>query len=241
MNEHEPRVTVVTAGPTTVQLNAAILLYGGETPLYARIHPVQIVDGRPEIVATGHALTTEGLLEACTALLGKSAPFQFLDSSVLVMRAGFQAWWRPPGSARVLIDSRELGRHPGATVPMPGLVFVNRGADVWIVAVKGAQRPRPTDPVFVAPLFNHYESAQVCNGSVRFEPGMSPAEVERLYWRSWFTGPNQRRVHTLHRDGFHALWRDLLKRRWRRFPESTLPPFPGAATLSDFLKECYDR
>lgn len=241
MNEHEPQVKVVTAGLTPARLDAAILLYGENSPLYARMHPVRVVDGRPEILADGHPLTTEGLLEACSALLGKSAPIQFLDPNVLVMQSGFQAWWRAPGPARVLINSPELGRHQGTTVPMPGLVFVNRGSEVRIVAVKGVLRPKPADPVFVAPLFNHYESAQVCNGSVRFEHGMTSAEVERLYWRSWFTSPNQRRVHTLHRDGFYALWRDLLKGRWKRFPESTLASFPGASTLMDFLKGCYDR
>lgn len=241
MDEHEPQVKAVTAGLTPANLAAAILLYGEGSPLYARMHPVRVVDGQPEIQADGHPLTTDGLLEACSALLGRSAPIQFLDPNVLVMQSGFQAWWRAPGSARVLINSRELGRHQGRAVPMPGLVFVNRGTEVRIVAVKGALRPKPTDPVFVAPLFNHYESGQVCNGSVRFEPGMSPAEVERLYWRSWFTSPNHRRVHTLHPDGFFALWRDLLKGRWKRFPESTLPSFPGALTLNDFLKACYDR
>lgn len=239
--EQEAAVRVFTRGCEPAELRAAILLYGGEQPQYARVHPVSIVKGRPEIAANGHALTAEGLLAACTALLGAQR-LQFLEPNVLVQQLGLQAWWRPPGRARVLLRCPELGPAKRHDVPLPGLVFASRGAQVFIVAVKGDTRPRQGDAIYVAPLFNHYESGAVCNGSVPFEAGMSPAEIERLYWGSWFTQPNNRVRHTLYRDGFYALWRDLLNAQWQRFPEDTLAPLPGRRSILQFLEQiCNDR
>lgn len=233
----EPEVNVVTDGPQPLTLHAAILLYGSANePAYARLHRVLVSNGRPTIEAAGHALTIEGLAAACRSLLGAKA-LAFLDPHLLVDRDGFRAWWRPPGVARVLFQCAELGGRRRGRVPMPGLVFVNSGTSVFIVAVKGRQRPTMTDQVFAAPLFNHYEDGRVCNGSVRFEAGLRAEEIERRYWSSYFTAPNQRRVHTLHRDGFYSLWRKLLDGHWKRFPASTLPPLPRAQSLGQFLKE----
>jgi PRTRC genetic system protein B len=246
--------TVALDPPDTIPSNLkyALLLWvpaGSSKPNYARLHRVVPGPrGTLRLAANSDAVDAKALrsmaLSLTTAADQNVAVF-VRASRVLFEREPLFVWWRPPQRTHVRFNCPELGGVVAGRVPLPGLVFAGCGSRLRIVAVKGTERPTDATETYAAPFFNHYEDAVVCNGSVDLTTVSVAAidAVEAAYFGSSFTHPNQRAIQTLYRDGIHALWRDLLSGKLKKFPEASLPNYPGRAqrpgTVASFIKESF--
>jgi PRTRC genetic system protein B len=188
------------------------------------LHPVDADHGHPRIRAEGLPLTAKALREALRSLGRHNVRARVRPPSVLYEHDDLTVWWRPPRPATMLFDSKELGGKRVSRVPLPGLVFGRCMDTMWVIAVKGDERPDDGTPAWIAPFFNTYEDTSVCNGTVRFSEAPDHEHAETMFFASWFTETNQRRVHSLYADGVYALWRDLLDGTLTSFPEMSLAP-----------------
>jgi hypothetical protein len=216
----------------TFAMDAAILLYADRNTgyKYATLHSVSFqVDDRPCIDA-GRPMTEKDFLALVKGLAPKSRPeMEWLDTHVLARGLGKTIWWSPPTLRSMFFktSSAYKGTFDGSAVcPVPGLVWIASQHDVYVYAVKGAERPNRETRLYQAPFFNVWAKGQVCVGSaMRPDAALSevPAEWEKMFFGSYFTHPNFTEKNRLIK-GVNPLkfWKDMIKQPLQEFPEGRL-------------------
>jgi PRTRC genetic system protein B len=218
----------------TIQLKAAILLYGGAKGIrFASVHePYRDQIGAPYLDA-GRAITTE-FLRTLAHELGMRMSAEILPAHVLVRTPEITAWWVPaavrPMFFAATSDAAILN---GKLYPHPPLVFsVEPGHSLRVRALFENQRPDRTSMLGVAPYWNTDPGGHVCLGSM---PTPGSAGLESLaewvdgFFRSEFTHSGATKL-TKHPHGHFGLWRDLAGTD--RFPNEWIVP---AETLEQWL------
>lgn len=231
MNQADFSIHVPTDG--VLKLDQAVLIYRGASGgALATLHQVEHIDGEP-VIGAGRAMTPRSALSLARALLKRAAHGGFQPDNVLFVAGDLILWWLRPGLRHVNFRVSEHdaallgGAERGESVPHPGLVFAASSREWRVWAVKGSQRPTPATPLFQAPYFNVDAKGHVCQGSVPRPDGTTTEKIEAwndAFFRSYFTHPNVSAKLVAYRGGGFGFWRDMLDRRFGRFPQRVLVP-----------------
>lgn len=244
-------VNVRTAEPArTWRLDSAILLYANGIDAYATLHAIERA-GRGTKGGTRLAPGVPATREACArfaqALADRAAFAGFIEPRMLYVGPQVAAWWRAPAPQRVWFETEDKPGFVGkrnAVTPHPGLVFALAHGELYVWAVKGADRPAPGTRLWFAPYFNVWPDGKICEGDMRRPDRVTPdalASFERAFFWSRFTHPNVTRARDfcLMKGGPHAFWRALLDNAdaggMPVFPQPLLAPLRRWRTLEAAL------
>jgi PRTRC genetic system protein B len=204
-------------------------------------------EGNAEYVLTTHTVenTDKGVtlgagrfvsaadMAALTEVLISAQPAQhaYLPQEIVSCSATQLAWYTEarirPMWFRAGNDRRKV------TVPWPTLLFRARPGELAVAALARSGRPKPDQPLFHAPLMNIHQDTGLCPGSARLPPACSLEHrdgYEFCIFGTAFTHVNHER--TLKLAGENSVnsaehlrfWRQLERRRIKRFPTSALVP-----------------
>ena len=231
MNQPEFSIHAPTDG--VLKLDQAVLIYRGASGgALATVHEIEHIDGEP-VIGAGRAMTPRSALALARALLERAAHGGFLPDNVLFMAGDLMLWWLRPGLRHISFKVSERdasllgGADRGESVAHPGLVFAASSREWRVWAVKGSRRPAPETPLFQAPYYNVDARGHVCQGSAPRPDGTAAEKIEAwndAFFRSYFTHPNVSAKLVAYKGGAFAFWRDMLDRRFGRFPERVLVP-----------------
>ncbi|TXH62948.1 MAG: PRTRC system protein B [Burkholderiaceae bacterium] len=240
MNQADFSIHAPTDG--VLKLDHAVLIYRGSSgSALATVHEVEQIDGEP-VIGAGRAMTPHSALALARALLKRVGHGGFLPDNVLFVAGDLILWWVRPAMRHVAFrvserDAQLLGAvERGESVPHPGLVFAASGREWRVWAVKGSQRPTLATPLHQAPYFNVDGKGHICQGSVPKPDGTTAEKIgawNDAFFRSFFTHPNVTAKLVRYPGGSFAFWRDMLDRRFARFPQHVLVPMN--ATLGALL------
>lgn len=76
-------------------------------------------------------------------------------------------WFRKP-EKRMMFFSEKLGI-PSGEIKLPGLIYMAKGKNLSVFAVKSKRKPGPSTRLFRAPFFNVDNSAGVCFGNAKIK------------------------------------------------------------------------
>lgn len=231
MNQADFSIHAPTDG--VLKLEQAVLIYRGASgAALATVHEVEQIDGEP-VIGAGRAMTPRSALALARALLKRAAHGGFLPDNVLFVAGDLILWWLKPAMRHFAFHVSERdapllgGIERGEAVPHPGLVFAASGQEWRVWAVKGSQRPTLATPLFQAPFFNVDAKGHICQGSVPKPDGTTAEKIDSwndAFFRSYFTHPNVAAKLLRYPGGSFAFWRDMLDRRFARFPQRVLVP-----------------
>jgi len=142
--------------------------------------------------------------------------------------------WYAPSTVRVKLVQNK-GKLHRLRVVWPSLLFVahksKKSLSVYGLAFK--RRPKLSDPVYVAPLWNIYKTNNLCLGSARLPDEISPfsiVEMENCILDTVFThtnrGSQEFRDPTTHGDSRFYLnfWKSLSDQQTKVFPRKVMQP-----------------
>ena len=217
-------------------LKQAVLVYEEGNRAFATLHEVKSRPDGPSYLCAGQSVTT-GFLETLAKGLGASMAAEVLPENVLARTPELIAWWSP-AQARLMFfgDGDPKTRHlNGKNYPHPALVFMIRGRELFIRALRENRRPKPDARLMNAPYWNTDSRGQVCLGSMRVPDENSVGSLpswENAYFASEFTHPSGAIRLTSHPGGFLGLWSSLAERK--RFPAKFLAE--SKQTLQEFVE-----
>lgn len=195
---------------------AALVLYADpENPAATLPALVRFREGRP---ASVHAPTAGTLRRFARQLLSQQETqgVRFLHPRVVAEGEGLMAWWRPAGPAVLHFTMPALHEVSGKSFPLPPLLFVLKGGEVFVFALPKDARPEPDTPLLAAPFPNRNANGWVCWGSGRRPSRKTPEAWEAAFFESAFSHLNDNPVQ----GNLVALLKSLPGRR--RFPVSRL-------------------
>lgn len=177
-------------------------------------------------------------LAALRTRTAAKVPLEFLPPHVLYRAPGVIVWWTPPCQRRLSYGDQqsEFSQVHGHEVHLPAFVWrLTDGRDLAIRAVAGAERPIDSTPLFVAPVWNVYDSGSVCLGTMR-APHRDAVDVIAAwvtsFWGSVFTHPNANRGTLVHHpEGFFGAW---VAARTMPFADAWL--VSARQTLAEFVR-----
>ena len=217
-------------------LKQAVLVYEEGNRAFATLHEVKSRPDGPSYLCAGQSVTT-GFLETLAKGLGASMAAEVLRENVLARTPELIAWWSP-AQARLMFfgDGDPKTRHlNGKSYPHPALVFMIRGRELFIRALRENRRPKSDTRLMNAPYWNTDSRGQVCLGSMRVPDENSAGSLpswENAYFASEFTHPSGAIRLTSHPGGFLGLWSSLAERK--RFPAKFLAE--SKQTLQEFVE-----
>jgi PRTRC genetic system protein B len=217
-------------------LKQAVLIYQEGSRAFATVHEVKSRPDGPSYLCAGQSVTT-GFLETLAKGLGASIAAEVLPENVLARTPGLIAW-RSRAQARLMFfgDGDPKTRHlNGKSYPHPALVFMIRGRELFVRALRESRRPKPDTRLMNAPYWNTNVQGRVCLGSMRVPDEASASCLrgwEEAYFASEFTHPSGPVRLTSHHGGFVGLWSSLVERK--RFPVRFLAD--SKQTLQEFLQ-----
>ncbi len=241
-------VKVRTGGASVYELTRAILLYespsviGRESDCYATVHQIERHRRGGARLCPGVPATTEACTSFVRSITDKASFSGWIAPEILYIGPRTVAWWRAPEPATVFFETQDedakkrLGTRSGRT-PQPTLVHILDEGQWYVFAVKGAGRPNANSKLYRAPYFNVWRDGRICEGNVERPKRVTPETLtrfERAFFDSRFTHPNDARGLSRYAGGPYKLWRDLLDKKLRRFPEESLAPH-GKHTLQTLL------
>jgi len=217
-------------------LKQALLVYQEGNRAFATLHEVKSRPAGPSYLCAGQSVTTE-FLETLAKGLGASMAAEVLPENVLARTPGQIAWWSR-AQARLMFfgDGDPKTRHlNGKNYPHPALVFMIRGRELFVRALKENRRPNSDTRLMNAPYWNTDAQGRVCLGSMRVPEEVNASSLrgwENAYFASEFTHPSGAVRLTSHRGGFVGLWSSLAERK--RFPAKFLAE--SKQTLQEFVE-----
>ena len=124
-------------------LKQAVLVYQEGNRAFATLHEVKSRPDGPSYLCAGQSVTT-GFLETLAKGLGASMAAEVLPENVLARTPGLIAWWSR-AQARLMFfgDGDPKTRHlNGKNYPHPALVFMIRGRELFVRALRESRRPK---------------------------------------------------------------------------------------------------
>jgi PRTRC genetic system protein B len=217
-------------------LKQAVLVYQEGNRAFATLHEVKSQPGGPSYLCAGQSVTT-GFLETLAKGLGASMAAEVLPENVLARTPELIAWWsRAQERLMFFSDGDPKTRHlNGKNCPHPALVFMIRGRELFVRALRGNRRPKSDTRLMNVPYWNTDAQGRVCLGSMRLPAEVSVGSLsswENAYFASEFTHPSGAVRLTTHPGGFVGLWVSVAGRK--RFPARFLAD--SKQMLHDFLQ-----
>ncbi len=232
----------------------AIVIYGSGTHrygrqgaadnVYATVHEISCRGGKKRLKA-GTPINRTALTRTLQRLSSRDA-LQIVPPDVLAIGTDYVAWWLPPARRAIWFGEGTTLRGRHGIVVQPGVIFVAIRNDIYVVAVKGNERPDASTPVYMAPYFNVWSQGRVCKGNVPFpsHPSIDViAQYTSAFFDSYSTTPNVQRGLVRFRGGPTTLWGDLLDGKHDAFPETALVPLKNnlKGYLQTVIEEQYAR
>src|SRR5579863_1270515 len=217
-------------------LKQAVLVYQDGNRAFSTVHEVKSRPDESPYLCAGQSVTT-GFLETLAKGLDASMAAEVLPENVLARTPGLIAWWSR-AQARLMFfgDGDPKTRHlNGKNYPHPALVFMIRGRELFVWALRENRRPKSDTRLMNAPYWNTDSQGRVCLGSMRVPGEVSALSLrgwEEAYFASEFTHPSGAVRLTSHRGGFVGLWSSLAERK--HFPVRFLAH--SKQTLLDFIE-----
>lgn len=217
-------------------LTAAVMLYKKEThdqggcASIATVHHVRDIDGSP-VVGAGRPMTEDDYLAMVQVLAPQQRPqIEWLDHRILAKGMGKMIWWTPPMNRAMFFQKSNMF---GATTftgqgvcPVPGMVWLSDGRDLFVYAFRGATMPVKDTPLCQAPLFNVWARGEVCVGNASRPNDAAkgdPTAWERFLFDSHFTHPNFSEKDRLTKGVKPAeFWKKMVAKPTKTFPETVL-------------------
>jgi PRTRC genetic system protein B len=191
-------------------LKQAVLIYQEGSRAFATVHEVKSRPDGPSYLCAGQSVTT-GFLETLAKGLGASMAAEVPPENVLARTPGLIAWLSR-AQARLMFfgDGDPKARHlNGKSYPHPALVFMIRGRELFVRALRESRRPKPDTRLMNAPYWNIDPQGRVCLGSMRVPDEVRVSSLrgwEEAYFASEFTHPSGAVRLTSHHGGFVGLW-----------------------------------
>ena len=165
---------------------------------------------------------------------GKSDRPSLLSERVL-MDTHEHIVWYAPSSVRVKLVKGGGGKLHRLRVVWPSLLFVAHKSikSLCVYGLAFKRRPKLADPVYVAPLWNIYNSHNLCLGSARLPEEISPFSIddmESCIFDTVFThtncGNREFRDTATHGSAKYYLefWKGLSDQNAKVFPRKSLRP-----------------
>ena len=176
------KVSLSEAGPTTLRLAAAILLYADERRVLARRHPIVEEEGQAPRLGPGTFVTSSMVKEMLD--LADQAPLTYLPEHVVAINRFAMAWFDPARSRTMYFrptSDAAAAAFDGKPIPQPPLLFVARRHALDVFALADNVRPRLDTALYLAPFWNIFggarggEGVRVCVGSMVLPEAIEPA------------------------------------------------------------------
>ncbi len=192
-------------------------------------HPVSLINNGP-VIRPGTPMTEGDYLDLVKSLSNRQRPsINWIESNVLCHSQNRLIWWVPPQSIPLFFDVRAedgTGVHRSGICPIPGLIFVAEGRDLWLYAVKGDKRPTPETKLYQAPFLNVWADGMLCIGNAPLpaeEQRHNPTTWQDMFFRSRFTHSNIRQPNRLTKGVDPTeFWIRQLDKPSAKFPEKVL-------------------
>lgn len=225
-----------------LKATTGLLIYEGDRgnrTAFATVHPIELDEhGHPFFLA-GRPVTRETLM-SLTEKLMPEVGYDYLPPEILAIGADWMVWWAEAGFRTLFFDTAEgdpIGRHT-LKAHVPALVFAAKGGELYLFALGKSERPMPGNRLYMAPFYNVWGNGKLCQGNTRRPERNGPEAIgqwESVFFDSTFTHPNQGQEKlSRHPGGIAGLWRDIVERKWKRFPTKYLTP--ANITLSDLVE-----
>lgn len=218
-------------------LKQAVLIYREGSRAFATVHEVKHHPDQAPYLCTGQSVTT-GFLETLAKGLGASMAAEVLPGNVLARTPELIAWWSPAKTRLMFFcegDSKTRDLN-GKMYPHPALMFMIRGRELFVRALRENRRPNSNTRLKNAPYWNTDREGRVCLGSMRVPEEVSAGSIadwEAAYFASEFTHPSGAVRLTTHARGFLGLWSALTRRK--HFPVRFLAD--SKQTLQGFIED----
>ncbi len=178
-------------------------------------HFVTIHDIRGDEVCQGQPIAREVLAELVKQLVPSISKPTLIPQNLIMHQPGIgMAWWIP-ASIRKLYFSEDTKIESGMA-PIPALLFLVQGQNLYVWALGKDRRPELSDPVYHAPFFN-LSNGHMCTGNVRL-PDVSIQDIpkwQNVVFKSRFTNHGGVRLKGTSMKG---LWDSLVERNRKVFP-----------------------
>jgi len=192
-------------------------------------HPVTVdAEGRATFEA-GRPVGADELRDMMQALMERQGQGhrRLIDHRLLYADNTRLLWWSPQKRRTVWFstaDKKFNAAVNGKEALHPTLLFLAKPGSLYIFALVQNERPTEQTPVFTGPYCNLYSDGHMCRGSVKLPQSMEPEQIdawESAYFDSAFTHSNLSGQATSFPGGHHALWRELVKKKWGPLRNST--------------------
>lgn len=214
-------VQVRTGDNRIFTLKQAVLIYQEGSRAFATVHEVKHCTDHSPYLCAGQSVTT-GFLETLAKGLGASMAAEVLPENVLARTPEMIAWWSR-AQLRLMFfgegDPKTKNLN-GKMYPHPALVFMIRGRELFVRALRENRRPNSNTRLKNAPYWNTDAEGRVCLGTMRVPDEVSVSSLaawEEAYFASEFTHPSGAVRLTTYPGGFVGLWSSLAARN-RPFP-----------------------
>lgn len=220
-------------------LKQAVLIYQEGSRAFATVHEVRHHPDQAPYLCAGQPVTT-GFLETLAKGLGASMAAEVLPGNVLARTPELIAWWSPAQTRLMFFCDGDLKTRGlnGKMYPHPALVFMIRGRELFVRALRENRRPNSNTRLKNAPYWNTDAEGRVCLGTMRVPEEASAntfAAWEAAYFASEFTHPSGAVRLTTHPLGFLGLWSALAGRK--QFPVKFLAD--SKQTVQDFIEAAH--
>lgn len=212
----------------SVKLTHAILLYRSQNALeYASAHPVELDDhSRPQILA-GKPLTKQAIRKMLNDASNRRVGLILNHERLLASTEQSVLWFCPTAVRKAFIRHEDFDGV--VDLVYPNLIFLANTQSLSVFSYKGKERPNAQTVLHHAPLFNIFNNNKLCFGNLRAslnsDPNQTIAQYESMFFDSTFTHPNSGTSRfTNFKGSILGLWKHLVGKKPRKFPEKFLNP-----------------
>jgi len=117
----------------------------------------------------------------------------FIPPHVIAIGVGAIAWVQEPCEQTLLfqrVSDPAVAELDGQRFPQPRLLFIAKGQQLFVYALRGTTRPEADTPLCAAPYYNIFGNHQVCTGNMVRPAEVTPAQTTEHsegFFRSNFT------------------------------------------------------
>lgn len=236
------KVACTTAGSSSNELAAALLLYKGSNAInFVSLHDVDYVNGDKSkpYIGPGKPVSKLALSKIMQELSPKAALSRtLLPENILSFDAEHLVWYTLPTKKQMWFKNELLGGDVTALVDIPGLIFMVYQQEWYVFAHKLKKRPSADTPLFLSPFMNVWDSGKICTGNIKVPKIDSPTSTEAFedaFFRSYFTHINIHGKNQLvkYEGGPYQLWKQLITGEVTKFPLKAL--VKQGSTLGDIF------
>jgi len=136
----------------------------------------------------------------------------FVPEHVVAVGSNSLAWVVPAGPRRLLFGGaldKAVAALDGQVLAQPRLLFIVRGGQMYVYALKGQGRPQADTRLCLAPFFNIFANNSICNGSMVRPAGLSVDQTqaweEAFFYSNFVKSADGQKRHAF-KGTYRELW-----------------------------------